>query len=87
MATMTRAQARSIMAELKTGKIYRTRFQEQEWGLRYLGQDLFLEWGREYDLSGRTHGSSFEKKINTAQLLELLLQYNYERTRAGLQQA
>ena len=82
---MSRAQAQKILAELKKGRRYGTRFQEQEWGVTYLpDKKKYREWGREADLSGRTNGSSFEKLLSEEEAIELFMRYNFERTMAGV---
>lgn len=81
---MSRTDALRILAELRAGKQFVTRFQEQEWGLSHIGEDRFREWGHEADFSGRTEGRSFENIIDEEGVVRLLLQYNYERILGGL---
>ncbi len=82
---LTAAEAKKILKELKAGKRFATRFQEQEWGLYYSdGDDRYIEWGREADLSGRGKDRSFENRLSEDEAIGLLKQYSYNRTRGGM---
>jgi hypothetical protein len=43
---MTKEEAKQFIALLKEGKIFGTRFQENEWGMNYLENGKFRKWSR-----------------------------------------
>lgn len=46
---MTKQEAVAFAEQLRAGKRFVTRFQEEEWGLTYEGDGRYRKWSRVYD--------------------------------------
>lgn len=69
---MTNEEAAAFVAELRAGKRFVTRFQEEEWGLNYAGDGRYQRWTR------RPDGES-QETLTEATLLDLLTtHYRYD---------
>ncbi|MBX3059697.1 MAG: hypothetical protein KF770_24875 [Anaerolineae bacterium] len=76
---MTNEEAAAFVAQLRAGKRFVTRFQEEEWGLNYAGDGRYQKWTR------RPDGES-QETLTEAALLDLLTtHYRYDVMVARLQ--
>ena len=71
---MTESDAKKIVNELKTGKRFITRFQEDEWGIDYLGNGRFRQWSRQ----GLFEVKESSEEVDEASIITLLCNYDYE---------
>ncbi len=71
---MTEAEARLIVARLKAGRSFATRFQEQEWGVDPLPDGRFRKWSRDssYERIERS-----EETLTEDEAVRLFILYNY----------
>ncbi len=76
---MTSEEAVAFMAQLRAGKRFVTRFQEEEWGLNYAGDGRYHKWSR------RPDHESQEILTETALLHLLTTHYRYDVMAARLQ--
>ena len=81
---MNESEAQAIISQIMSGKQYRTRFQEQEWGVYLDDRGTFIEWGCKADLSGRGEDSRFENKLDEKQVLDLFKMYDFKKTMTGI---
>jgi hypothetical protein len=69
---MTNEEAAAFVAQLRAGKRFVTRFQEEEWGVTYVGDGRYYKWTRRPDQES-------EETLTEAALLELLTtHYRYD---------
>jgi len=82
---MTREEAQRFVGQLKNGKEFATRFQEEEWGLRLLDGDQFQKWSHRVELftndkgemDGRDENS--QEILTEEQVIELMMKwYSYD---------
>lgn len=79
---MTRDEAIRIVAALRAGKTYATRYQEQEWGLEVRPDGTFREWRHQ---GGQDGESSSESTPTEEEVIANFMEwYEYPRTAAGL---
>ncbi len=71
---MTEAEAQKIVKQLKTGKRFITRFQEDEWGIDYLGNGRFRHWSRQ----GMFAVNESSDEVDEAAIINLLCKYDYQ---------
>ena len=71
---MTEAEAGKIVEQLKTGKRFITRFQEDEWGIDYLGNGRFHHWFRQ----GMFEVKESSDEADEAATITLLCKYDYQ---------
>lgn len=69
---MTGEEAAAFVAELRAGKRFVTRFQEEEWGLTYVGDGRYHKWSRHLDQESQ------ETLTETALLDLLTTHYRYD---------
>lgn len=80
---MTNAEAMDFMAELRAGRAFATRFQEEEWGLRALPDGRFERWSHRLLDDGREERS--DEILDETELEALLVKwYSFVRMKAGL---
>jgi hypothetical protein len=72
--SMTKSEARKIIKQLKSGKRFITRFQEDEWGIDYLGNGRFRQWSRQ----GMFEVKESSDEVDETALITLLCKYDYE---------
>lgn len=58
-------EAAAFVAQLRAGKRFVTRFQEEEWGLTYAGNGRYHKWSRRLDQDS-------QETLTEAVLLDLL---------------
>lgn len=69
---MTKNEVEAFMAQLQAGKRFVTRFQEEEWGLAYVGDGRYQKWSRRDDQES-------QEILPEAALVDLLLtHYRYD---------
>ena len=71
---MTETEAKKIVKQLKTGKRFITRFQEDEWGIDYLGNGRFHHWSRQ----GMFEVKESSEEVDEANIITLLCNYDYK---------
>jgi len=75
---MTNQEAATFAAQLRAGKRFVTRHQEEEWGLTYEGNGRYRKWSRIYD-------QETEETLTEEALLALLsTHYNFDTMMARL---
>ncbi len=62
---MTNEEAAAFVAQLRAGKRFVTRSQEEEWGLTYAGDGRYRKWTRHLDQES-------QETLTEAALLDLL---------------
>ena len=72
--SMTESEARKIVKQLKSGKRFITRFQEDEWGIDYLGNGRFRKWYRQ----GMFEVKDSSEEVNEAEIIKTLSLYNFD---------
>ena len=80
---MTEAEAQKIVQQLKSGKRFITRFQEDEWGIDYLGNGRFRHWSRQ----GVFAVKESSDEVDEAAIINLLGKYDYEIIKTRLRKA
>ena len=70
---MTEKEAKKIIKQLKAGKRFITRFQEDEWGIDYLGNGRFHKWSRQ----GMFEVKESSENVDEAEILRTLSLYKY----------
>lgn len=81
--TMSEEEARRFVAQLQNGKRFATRFQEDEWGLDFLGNGRYRKWSRR---NRQDEVIAEETVLTEAELLALLMHsYRYDVMAARLQ--
>lgn len=78
---MTNEEVAAFVAQLQAGKRFVTRFQEEEWGLTYLGNGRYHKWSRRYDddLAGDGRPQESEETLTEIELMTLLTtHYRYD---------
>lgn len=68
---MKDTEAAILVTKLRAGKKLVTRFQEESWGLRYLGDGCYLKWSRRYEPDGREEES--QETMSEEGLLSFLI--------------
>ena len=71
---MTETEAQKIIKQLKANKRFITRFQEEEWGIDYLGNGRFRHWSRQ----GMFEAKESAEEIDETAIITLLCTYDYE---------
>ena len=70
---MTEPEAKKIVKQLKTGKRFITRFQEDEWGIDYLENGSFRQWFRQ----GMFEVKESSEEVDETAIIALLCKYDY----------
>ena len=70
---MTEQEAKQIITQLKAGKQFITRFQEDEWGIDYLGNGRFHKWSRQ----GMFEVKESSENVDEAEIIRVLSLYSY----------
>ena len=70
---MTEAEAKKIVKQLQAGKRFITRFQEDEWGIDYLGNGRFRHWSRQ----GMFEVKEASDEVDETTIIALLGKYDY----------
>jgi len=92
---MTKKEAQQFVAALQRGKIFGTRFQEEEWGIKYLAEEnLFKKWSRRVTFFTNSEGKMDakqdynEEKMTESSLIAYLMEhYAYKTMAAKLRDA
>ncbi|NJN55220.1 MAG: hypothetical protein HC804_10950 [Anaerolineae bacterium] len=79
---MTGEEAAAFVAQLRAGKRFVTRFQEEEWGLTYAGDGRYHKWTHRPDHESE---ETLEETLTEPALLNLLTaHYRYDVMAANL---
>lgn len=71
---MTEKEAIQIIKQLKAGKRFITRFQEDEWGIDYLGNGRFHKWSRQ----GMFEVNESSENVDEAEIIRTLSLYQFD---------
>ncbi len=74
---MKDTEAAILVTKLRAGKRLVTRFQEESWGVKYVGDGRYLKWSRRYEPDGREEESE-ETMSEEALLAFLKVHFRYE---------
>lgn len=82
---MTEAEAMTLVAALKSGKRFATRFQEEEWGIMYEGNGRFQKWSHRVEpFEGGKEEWSHEQMSEAEVVALFMAYYSFDRMQAGL---
>lgn len=75
---MTKQAAERLVSQLKSGKRLRTRFQEEEWGITYLGHGRFEKWSRRSGMGVAPDEESHQEMAEVNLVQWLMDTYRYD---------
>jgi len=82
---MTAGEAAVLVTELKNGKRFVTRFQEEEWGISYEGHGRFQKWAHRLEPFAGGKDEWSHEELSEAQVVDLFVKnYSFETIKARL---
>mgnify|MGYP001547127114 CR=1 FL=1 len=88
---MTENEAKDLISRMELGKSFYSRFEQNEWGIKYKGENQFVLWSKmidffkQTDVSDETSGEYKEDIKTENQLIEILMvNYDYKTLLSGL---